>query len=141
MLFDLHYEQLEDGESVVSDMGGIGGLLLSLFFVVVDVVHSRLCVRYDDVTSLTVVSTPTKVRRAMTGQRQSGVGRAPKPEQRSCSKSSPSPEHPCSNHNDVRVPRACGHQSILAQSDIRKTGQFYVKRDPLRQCMVPQTTR
>ena len=28
------------------------------------------------------------------------------------------PEHPCPNHNNVRVPRAYGHQSIHAQTTI-----------------------
>ena len=34
----------------------------------------------------------------------------PKPESRSCSKSIRSLEHPCPNHSNVRVPRACGHR-------------------------------
>ena len=29
-----------------------------------------------------------------------------------------SPEHPCPNHNSVRVPSSCGHQSIHAQTII-----------------------
>ena len=36
----------------------------------------------------------------------------------SCSKSNRSPEHPCPNHNSVRVPRAYGDQSIHAQTII-----------------------
>ena len=39
----------------------------------------------------------------------------PKPKFRSCSKSIRSPKHPCPNHNSVRGPRTCGHQSIPAQ--------------------------
>ena len=42
----------------------------------------------------------------------------PKPLFRSCSKSMRSPEHPCSNHYSVRVPRVCGHQRIHAQTTI-----------------------
>ena len=37
---------------------------------------------------------------------------------RSCSKSMRAPEHPCPNHDSVRVPRACGHQGIPAQTII-----------------------
>ena len=42
----------------------------------------------------------------------------PKPQFRSCFKSIRSPEHPCPNHNSVRVPRAYAHQSIYAQTII-----------------------
>ena len=35
-----------------------------------------------------------------------------------CSKSIRSPEHPCPNHNNVRVPRAYAHQSIHAPTII-----------------------
>ena len=33
----------------------------------------------------------------------------------SCSESIRSPEHPCPDHINVRLPRACGHQSIYAR--------------------------
>ena len=37
----------------------------------------------------------------------------PKPYKLSCSKSVRSPEHPCPNQTNVRVPRAYGHQSTM----------------------------
>ena len=40
----------------------------------------------------------------------------PKPELRECFRSIRSPEHPCPNHNSVRVSRAYGHQSIHAKT-------------------------
>ena len=43
----------------------------------------------------------------------------PKPFQRSCSKSIRSPEHPCPNHNNVRVRGAYAHPSIHAQTIIK----------------------
>ena len=36
-----------------------------------------------------------------------------------------SPEHPCPKHNSIRVPRACGHQSINAQTIIAIVFQEY----------------
>ena len=39
----------------------------------------------------------------------------PKSYSRSCSKSIRLPEHPCQNHNPVRVPRAYGYQGIHAK--------------------------
>ena len=45
-------------------------------------------------------------------------GSMPKPKFHSCSKSIRSPEHPCPNHNSIRVPREYAHQSIHAQTII-----------------------
>ena len=58
----------------------------------------------------------------------------PKPQFRSCSKSIRSPEHPCPNHNSVRVPRAYAHQGIHAQTTI----PFVLQEHTLTRASMPK---